>query len=152
MAQTANPFVLQKVGLTLTKVGGAGTEQEFRCQLSRAELVPAASSGGGGATLDTFCASYSDSGAGSSTWTLELSGFQAWSDVTDFSVISFNDEGEKYNFSLTPIDFEAGASTTNPAFEGEVTMVATPIGGTAKQYAQFSASLPCTAKPTMVTA
>lgn len=151
MAQTAKPFVLKDVSLTLVKTSETpGTPVEFRCQLSRAELVPSSSGGGGGATLDTFCDSYSDSGAGSSTWTLELAGFQAYADVSDFSIISFEDEGVEYDFALAPLG--GTPSATNPAFEGKVTMVATPIGGTAKQYAQFTAALPCSGKPTMVVA
>lgn len=150
MAQTASPFVLNKVSLTLVKSDAApGTPIEFKCQLSRAELVPSAGGGATGETITTFCNTYDSSGTTSSSWVLSLAGFQAWTDVADFSVISYTDEGESYDFVLMPI--EGTVSTTNPAFEGTCTMVATPVGGTANSYAQFTVDLPLREKAVMLT-
>lgn len=153
MAQTASPFVLKNIELTLIKSGTTGTEQRFECQLTQAQLTPSTSGGGGGSALETFCNSYPDPAAtaGGSTWVLDLAGFQAFQDVTDFSMISFNDEGDEYDFELKP-NTDPNATPEYPSFTGVVTMVATPIGGTAKQYALFTASLPVKGKPTMVAA
>jgi len=144
---TSNPFVLRDVSLTLTPTGG-GTAEEYRCQLSQAELVPTAA-GGGGASLTTFCNSYSDSG-GNASWALALSGFQSYEDASDFSMLSFDAEGEEFDFVLSPMGGTVGP--TNPGFGGTVTMVATNIGGTAGQYAVFTASLPCGGKPDKIVA
>jgi hypothetical protein len=146
--QTTKPFVLKDVSLTMRPAGTTGTSQEFRCQLSQAQLTPSTSSGSGTA-LETFCDTF-PLDSGSSTWTLDLAGFQALADVTDFSVISFNSEGEEFEFLLNPMGGTISAS--NPGFKGNVTMVATPIGGTANTHAVFTASLPCVSKPTMITA
>ena len=151
MAQTANPFVLKNIELILTKRGGSGAAQRFECQLTQAQLTPSTSAAGGGSTLETFCASYDSSGASSATWVLDLAGFQAWKDVTDFSVISFNDEGLDYDFHLKP-NTDPTDTPESAEFKGVVTMVATPVGGTAKQYATFTASMPVKGKPTMVVA
>ena len=147
MALATAPFVLKDVGLTLKK--GVAAAVEYRCQLSQAQLTPAAGTSSG-ATMETFCATFDSSGTGYATWTLDLAGFQAFKDVTDFSVISFNDEGVTYDFVLMPI--MGAVSPTNPSLLGQVKMVATAVGGTANQYAQFTASLPCLAKPLMKTA
>jgi hypothetical protein len=150
MAQTSAPFVLKDVSLTLVKVGEVTAPIEFRCQLSQAQLTPSAGGGSTGATLETFCATYDSSGTSNSSWALDLAGFQAWADVTDFSVISFQEEGAQFDFVLMPL---AGpVSAASPSFSGTVTMVATPVGGTANQYATFTVSLPCTSKPIMTTA
>lgn len=147
MALTTQPFVMRDVSLTLVKKGAA-TPVEYRCQLSQAQLTPAAASGGG-QTLETFCSTYSSSGSTAATWTLDLGGFQAYKDVTDLSIILFNDEGEEYTYTLLP---EGGTiSTTNPGFTGDVTLIPVQVGGTANQYATFTVSLPCLAKPTMLT-
>jgi len=149
VAASSAPFVLNKVSLTLVESSATpGTPVEYKCQLSQAQLTPSAAAGTTGATMETFCATYDNSGSAAATWVLDLAGFQAWADVTDFSVISFNDEGVEYDFVLMPI--EGTVSATNPSFTGTVTMVATPVGGTANQYAQFTASLPCKSKPLMV--
>ncbi len=147
MAITQSPFLLKDVSLTLVKSGEVTTPVEYRCQLSQAELVPSAASGGG-ASLSTFCDEYSSPG-GNATWVLTLSGFQAYQDAADLSVILFNDEGETYDFVLMPI--QGAVSAANPAFEGQVTIVPTNIGGTANTYGVYTVSLPCAQKPLMVT-
>ena len=142
MPITVAPFVLKDITVTL-KVG-VGTATEYRCQLNRAELVPAAS-GGGTQTYDTFCDTFT-SGSASTAWTLELAGFQAYADVTDLSNFLFDNEGEIAEYVLTPLG--GAVSASNPAFTGEVTLAPTNIGGTANQYATLTVSLPCSGKPT----
>lgn len=148
MPPTLQPFLLKDVSLTLKKVGAVTEPVEYRCQLSRAALVPTAATGGG-SSLSTFCEDYSDAG-GMATWALSVGGFQALADAQDFSVLSFNEEGEKFDFVLAPLGGPPTAAT--PAFEGQVTMAATPIGGDAKTWAVWTADLPCVSKPVMVTA
>ena len=148
MAISLKPFVMKNVKLTLVKTAAVpGTPVEYQCQLSQATLTPSASTGG--AALETFCENHS-AGAGKATWTLDLAGFQALQAVTDFSILSYNDEGEEYDFTLNPLG--GVADIANPIFEGTVVMAATPIGGTAAEYAQFTVSLVCKSKPLMVTA
>ena len=145
MAFTTQPFVMNNVSLTL-KLASGGTATEYRCQLSQAELVPSAGTGGGGAALDTFCDSFSTP-TGLTTWALTLSGFQAFADATDLSNFLFDNEGETLDYVLTPLGGTVSAS--NPAFTGQVTAVPTNIGGTAAQYAVFNGvTLPCLGKPT----
>jgi hypothetical protein len=151
MAQTLAPFVLKDVTLSLALVdvgtGTAGTPVEFRCQLNRAELVPSAGGGAGEQSYETFCGPFtSGGGTTGSSWTLELSNFQAYQDVEDLSNFLFDNETRQAYYSLLPL---GGAVASNkPAFEGTVTLVAQNIGGTAATYAVATVSLPCTAKPT----
>lgn len=148
MPLTLQPYLLKDVSLTLVKQGDAGPPVEYRCQLSAASLLPTAQTGGGNA-LETFCDTFSDAG-GMATWVLQLAGFQALADATDFSVLSYNEEGELFDFLLTPIGGVISAS--NPGFEGVAAMVATQIGGTAKTWATWTADLPLSQKATMLTA
>lgn len=148
MPATAAPFLLTDVTLTLRKVGEVTAAAEYRCQLGKAQITPAA---GTGTTQEyaTFCDDFSSGTAAGSTFTLDLGGFQAFADVTDLTRLLWIDAGEKYEFVLTP---QAGPiSDTSPGFSGEVTLVEAPVGGTAKTYATFEVSLPCTAKPTLLT-
>ena len=155
MALTTQPFVLSNLTLTLKKTKNpdgsvaTGTAVAYRCQLNTASLTPSAASATT-QTYETFCATFESGGGGSATWVLNLAGFQAYKDVTDLSIILFNDERAEYQFVLSP---EGGTiSATNPGFQGTVKIVPTVIGGTANQYASFTVDLPCTAKPTMLVA
>lgn len=151
MPLTTSPFVMKDVTLTLVKSGG-GTPVEMRCQLSQAEIVPGGSTGGGtDLSYSTFCDDFSTTSSSGKTYALTLSGFQALADATDFARLAWEEEDEIFDFVLTPMG--GTVSATNPAFEGQVTMQATNIGGTAGQYATFqSVALPCVTKPTMVLA
>jgi hypothetical protein len=147
--QTLTPFLLKDVSLTMRPKGTTGATQEFRCQLSQAELVPSAASGGG-ASLATFCDTFTDPG-GDATWVLTMSGFQAWKDVTDFAMVAFDHEGEEYEFVLAPMG--GTISATNPGFKGIITLIPVNVGGTANQYAVFTTSQPVSGgKPTKITA
>ena len=146
MAITTSPFVLDDVSLTLKPT--AGTAEEYQCQLNRAELVPSTGGGGGGATFETFCNTYSSSG-GNASWALEITGFQAYADAADLSMVLFDNEGQEYEYVLTPMG--GTISAANPGFQGTLTLVPTNIGGTANQYAQMTVSLPCNGKPTKIT-
>jgi hypothetical protein len=150
MPQTAAPFILKDVVVTLTlnDAGGGipGSPIEIQCQLNRAELVPSASGGAGEQSYDTFCGPHKDPGTGGgSTWTLELSNFQAYTDVEDLTLFLFDHEGKEASYTLMPL---GEVTDTKPAFEGVVTLVAQNIGGTALTYATSTVSLPCKAKPT----
>lgn len=151
MAITTSPFLLKNLSLTLVKTAdiGTGLEQEYRCQLTAATLTPSAGGGASGSTLETFCDSYSSTGASTATWTLDLSGLQSYKDVADLSVLLFNEEGEAYTYTLIP-EGPAPISATNPGFTGEVTLIPTTIGGTANTYATFTVSLPTIGKPEMI--
>jgi hypothetical protein len=151
MPQSSAPFILKDVTLSLSLVddgtGLPGDPVEFRCQLNRAELVPAAGGGAGEQTYETFCGPFtSGGGTTGSTWTLELSNFQAYVDVEDLSNYLFDNETKRAYYSLLPLG--GAVSSAKPAFEGEVTLVAQAIGGTAATYAVATVSLPCTEKPT----
>lgn len=154
MPQSSSPFLLgPEVEFTLALVGptGPSAEVDFSCQLNRAELVPTAGGGAGEQTYETFCGPHtSGAGASGSTWSVELSNFQAYADITDLSNFLFDHETEAALYSLRPVG--AAATATTPAFEGECTLVAQNIGGTAATYAVATVSLPCKAKPTKVIA
>lgn len=156
MALTVAPVVLNNVSLTLEKIRNAdgsaataGTAAEYRCQLNTASLTPSQNTGAAQEYV-TFCETHSSPGGGGSTWVLNLAGFQAYADVTDLSLLLFNDEGAVYEYVLTPLG--GTQSATNPGFRGEVTIIPTVIGGVANTYAAFTVDLPCTAKPTMIVA
>lgn len=144
MPIATKPFSMNNVSLTL-KTTGAGTAIEYKCQLQRAELVPSASTTSATSDYPTFCETHSIGGGSATTWTLELSGFQAWADATDLSNLLFDEDGNELEYVLTP----AGGvvSATNPSFSGTVTASPTPVGGSANSVAQFSVSLQCTGKP-----
>lgn len=137
------PFLMNGVSLTLSLAGG--TPVEYKCQLNQAQLTPGTGGGGGGSTYETFCATFDSGGAGNSTWTLDLGGFQAFADVEDLSLFLFDNEGALLDFVLTPLG--GTVSATNPAFSGQVTAAPTAIGGTANQYATYTISLPVQGKP-----
>lgn len=149
MAISTSPFTLKDTSLTLKLSGAVTAAQEYRCQLTEAVLTPS-DSGGGGNELETFCAKHSDSSS-SSTWDLTLSGFQSFADANDFAMWAFDNEGKKADFVLIPGQGGSTLSVTNPGFKGEVTVKPTVIGGTAKTYAVFQVSLPCSVKPTKIT-
>lgn len=153
MPLTLQPFVLKNTSLTLVKTADIGTalEEEYICQLTAVTLTPGTSTAGGGSALETFCDTFPIEGQSSAAWTIELAGFQQFQQAIDFSLMAFNNEGEKYTYTLVPgADGTNVISATNPGFTGECTMVATVIGGTAKTHAVFTVSLPCVSKPTMI--
>ena len=155
MAMSTAPIVLNNVSLTLTKVRNpdgtpavGGTATEYRCQLGKAQITPA-TGGGSTQTYDTFCETHT-SQSGGATFSLDLGGFQAYTDVADLTVLLWNEAGAVYEFVLVPNG--GTVSATNYGAQGEVTIVEAAIGGTAKQYPTFEVSLPCTAKPDLITA
>jgi hypothetical protein len=155
MPISTQPFVLNNVSVTLKKIknsdgsAATGTRTEYRCQLNTATLTPSAAAGAA-QTYDTFCDTFSSGGGGGATWVLGLAGFQAYADVTDLSLILFDDEGAVYEYVLTPMG--GVVSATNPAFQGQVTIIPTVIGGVANQYATFTVDLPAVSKPTKIVA
>ena len=141
------PILLTGTSLTIAVPGvGAGAAIEYRCQLTKAQLTPADSSSAA-ATLTTFCNEYTSAG-GLAVWTLDLDGYQAFEDDTDLSMVLFDHEGEEATYLLIP---KGGVvSATNPGFQGAITLKPVPIGGTAKQYAVHTVSLPCKEKPVKI--
>lgn len=148
---STSPYVLRDVSFTMKLASDTtGTAVEYKCQLSAVTLTPSDTGGAGGATLETFCDTYSSEGTSGSTWTVDLSGFSSFADAEDFTRFCFVNEGETADFTFVPGP-SGVISATNPGFKGQLTVKPTPIGGTAKQYHQFTVSLPCTSKPQMVT-
>jgi hypothetical protein len=147
MAIATSPFVLNDVSLTLILDSNtAGVPQEYMCQLNRAELVPAAASTG--SEFETFCDTFTPPPK-QATWTLELTGFQAWQDAADLSIFLFDNELLKAKFVLMPIATVTG-ELVGPltGFSGVVTLTPGQIGGAANQYAQMTVSLSVEGKPT----
>jgi hypothetical protein len=150
---TTAPFTLKDTSLTLKLLDEAGTTTatEYRCQLTEATWVPSDASTSS-QELVTFCTTHSDSsGGGNATWVLQLAGFQSYADATDLSLFLFDNEGEKAEATLLPGQGGATVSATNPGFKGTVTLKPVNIGGTARQFAVFTVSLPADTKPTKVT-
>lgn len=151
MPSATKAFVLKNVSLTLVEADAAGTAVAYECQLSKAIITPSA---GSTTSYTTFCAKFDDI-AEESSYTLDLSGFQAYQDVADLTVILWEEAGKVYDFVLQPnLGQAAGSaiSATNYAFSGQVTLVEAPIGGTVNEWATFDVSLPCVTKPTMLLA
>jgi hypothetical protein len=151
---TVKPFTLQHVSVTLKLLDEAGTTTatEYKCQLTEATWVPSDASTST-QELVTFCETHSDStGGGNATWVLQLAGFQSFMDANDLAVFLFDNEGKKAEAVLLPNQANGAVSATNPAFQGEVTLKPVNIGGTARQYATFTVSLPASTKPSKVTA
>jgi hypothetical protein len=150
---TTAPFTLKDTSLTLKLIdeGGTATVQEYRCQLTEATWVPSDASTSS-QELVTFCTTHSDStGGGNATWVLQLAGFQSFSDSNDLALFLFENEGEKAEATLLPGQGGATVSATNPGFKGTVTLKPVNIGGTARQFATFTVSLPADTKPSKVT-
>jgi len=149
MPVATSPFVLNDVSLTLIlESDTTGLPEEYICQCNRAELVPSAQSSG--SEFETFCDTFAAPPKAAS-WTLEITGFQAWSDAMDLSLLLFDNELKNADFVLSPILTPAPApSTGNFAFEGQVILSPGQIGGTANQYAQMTVSLVVKGKPTKV--
>jgi hypothetical protein len=148
MALTTSPFLVKNINVLMAK--SPATKIDYRCTLNTAILRPSTGGGGGtGVTFETYCNTFSGgSNAGGTTWTLELTGFQAYADVTDLSNLLFVEEGNAIDYVLVPVG--GTVSATNPGFQGQFTATPVDIGGTANQYATFTTSQPCTAKPTKI--
>jgi hypothetical protein len=150
---TTAPFTLKDVSVTLKLIDEAGTTTatEYKCQLTEATWVPSDASTST-QELVTFCATHSDStGGGNATWALQLAGFQSYADSQDLAMFLFENEGEKAEATLLPGQGGATVSATNPGFKGTVTLKPTNIGGTARQFATFTVSLPAESRPSKVT-
>jgi hypothetical protein len=148
VALTLTPFLVKNINVLMSKA--PATKIDYRCTLNTAILRPATGGGGGaGVTYETFCNTFSGgAAAGGTTWTLELSGFQAYADVTDLSNLLFAEEGNVIDYVLVPVG--GTVSATNPGYQGQFTATPVDIGGTANQFAVFTTSQPCTAKPTKI--
>jgi hypothetical protein len=147
------PFTLRDVSVTLKLLdeGGTATVQEYKCQLTEATWIPSDASTST-TELVTFCETHSDSsGGGNATWALQLAGFQSFGDANDLALFLFENEGSKAEATLLPGQGGATVSATNPGFKGTVALKPTQIGGTARQFAVFTVSLPADTKPVKVT-
>lgn len=151
MPIATSPFTLKDTSVKIKLVSG-GTDEEYRCQLTKAEFVPSDSSGSTD-ELVTFCTTHSDaSGGGDATWELQLEGFQSYQDAADLSLFLFDNEGEKAEVTLLPGQGGGTVGADNPGFKGTVTLKPTNIGGTARTWAVFQVTLPADAKPVKVVA
>ena len=143
MPLTASPFLMNDVLVQIGLAGAAGVE--YRCQLKRAEWVPAAASTATTVTYETFCETHEDETDAPQKWTLELEGFQAVADATDLSKFLFTNRGVLLDVLLIP---QGGViAADNPGYSGVVKARPTPIGGSANAYASFAVSLPAEDEP-----
>jgi hypothetical protein len=142
------PLFMRDVSLTLKLT--AGSRVQFNCDVHLAEVL---SEPGDQVDYQTLCPTGSFSSVGKTTYSLHLVAAQDWS-TTGLARFLWDNDGATAEFQ-----FQAhGASvipptTALPGMSGFVRLIApSSYGGEADTYAELEVTLPCSTKPTLVTA
>ena len=141
------PLFMRDVSLTL-KLIAAGTRVEFNCDAHLAEVIAEA---GDTVEYQTLCPDGSFSSAGKSTYSLHIVAAQDWS-ANGLARFLWENDGARAEFQYQPHGAAVVASDDTPGMAGEITLVAPTMGGEADTYAELDVTMPCTGKPTLVTA
>jgi hypothetical protein len=112
----------------------------FACQPTSAALTPSVDSGGD--PVQTLCGDQL-AGASVTTWTLDLTAIQDWTNLEGFINWAFDHDGETWEYALR-FDTE----DVSPTWGGQVVVAAVPIGGEPGTRLTSDGSWQCTAKPT----
>lgn len=140
------PLFMRDVSLTLKLA--AGTRLQFNCDVHLAEVL---SNPGDNVEYQTLCPTGSFASVGKTTYDLHLVAAQDWS-TTGLARFLWDNDGALANFQ-----YQAhGAATIPPTallpgMTGDVRLIAPTYGGEADTYAELEVTLPCSAKPTLIT-
>jgi hypothetical protein len=144
----ANPLFMRDVSLKFKIVSPPGTYAEFNCDAHLAEI---ATEPGDDVTYQTLCPTGSFSNVGQSTYALHIVAAQDWT-ATGLALFLWDNEGKLATFQYQAHGAATIPSATAPGMTGEVRLVAPNYGGEAATYAELDVTMPCTTKPTKVTA
>ena len=143
------PLFMRDVELTLTLVGPpAGTAASYACDVTAATIE---TSPGDEVTVQTLCADGTHTSISKSTYALHLVATQQWA-ADGLAAFLWQHEGELATFTYQAHGDDVVPSADAPGMMGEVRLVAGNYGGEADTYAELDVTLPCSGKPTMVTA
>ena len=142
-----NPLFMRDVSLTLKLVSG-GTAAEFNCDAHLAEVV---TTPGDDVTYQTLCPTGSYSNVGRSSYGLHIVAAQDWS-ADGLASFLWDNEGALALFTYQAHGSALVPSADAPGMTGEIRLIAPSYGGEADTYAELDVTMPCTTKPTKVTA
>jgi hypothetical protein len=141
----ATPLFMRNVSLTL-KV--AASRVQFNCDVSTAEIV---SEAGDEVEYKTLCTTGSFKEVGVTSYGLHLVAAQDWS-ANGLARFLWDNDGVQAEFQYQAHGSAVIPPTvTAPGMSGFVRLVAPNYGGEVETYAELDVTLPCTAKPTIVT-
>lgn len=143
-----SPLFMRDVSLTLKIVGGAGARAEFNCDVHTAEIVPTP---GDEVTYQTLCPEGTYSAIGKTTYALHVVAAQRW-DVDGLATFLWDNDGAEAEFQYQAHGEAVAPSAATPGMAGTIRLVAGAYGGEADSYAELDVTMPCTVKPTMLTA
>lgn len=145
----ATPLFMRDVMLSL-KAEGDAAASEFQCHVSeaRVQVTP-----GDNVTVKTLCSEGSFSSQGKPSYVLVLAGVQDWdTEKIGLAAYLWQNEGAELDFILQAHGEAVAPSAATPQMSGKVTAVAVDYGGVIDTYAELSAELPCTVRPTLAVA
>jgi hypothetical protein len=136
---------MRDVSLTLKLT--SGTRVEFNCDAHTAEIV---AEPGDDVSYQTLCPDGSFSEIGRSSYALHIVAAQDWS-ADGLARFLWENEGALAEFQYQPHGAAIAPSDDAPGMAGTVRLVAPNMGGEAEAYAELDVTMPCTAKPAIVT-
>lgn len=144
---TGSPLFMRDVQLNL-KLTGAGTRVEYNCDLTTAEIV---STPGEEVSVSTLCASGSFSSVGKTTYALHIVALQRWA-ADGLANFLWTNDGALADFQYQAHGSAIVPSATVPGMSGQIRLVAGSYGGEVDSFAELDVTLPCSSKPTMISA
>lgn len=143
-----SPLFMRDVTLKLKIVSPPGTNVEYNCDISTAEIVPTA---GDDVTYSTLCPTGSYSSVGKTTYALHIVAVQRWA-ADGLAAFLWDHDGELATFQYQAHGASVAPAADVPGMAGEVRLVAGNYGGEVDTYAELDVTLPCSSKPTKTTA
>lgn len=143
-----SPLFMRDVTLTLALVGDVGAPVEYQCDVSTAEIIPAP---GDEVTYSTLCAAGSYSSIGKTTYALHVVAAQRWA-ADGLAAFLWDHDGELAGFQYQAHGDGVTPTADLPGMTGEVRLIAGNYGGEVDTYAELDVTLPCSTKPTKITA
>jgi hypothetical protein len=145
----ATPLYMRDVTLTLRLAAdSAGARAEYQCDVHTAEIVPSA---GDDVTYQTLCKEGSYSSVGKTTYALHIVAAQRWA-IDGLASFLWDNDGELAEFQYQAHGEDVVPSADAPGMTGEVRLIAGNYGGEVETYAELDVTMPCSAKPTKLTA
>ena len=141
------PLFMRDVTLNL-KITGGPTRVAYQCDIHTAEIVPTA---GDEVSYSTLCATGSYSSVGKTTYALHLVAAQRWA-ADGLATFLWDHDGELADFQYQAHGEGVVPAADLPGMSGQVRLIAGNYGGEVDTYAELDVTLPCTSKPTKITA
>jgi hypothetical protein len=139
-----SPLFMQDVTLNL-KLSGAGSRVEYNCDVSTAEII---STPGDEVEYATLCPTGSYKSVGKTTYALHIVAVQRWA-VDGLAAFLWDNDGALADFQYQAHGAGKVPSATEP---GTVRLIAGNYGGEVETFAELDVELPCSSKPTKISA